>query len=155
VRVDIPVSADAPYCKWSTIFWMVLIAFAVRVSFLLLLGTYCFDRADDDGVCVINNSAAPIGKGLGFNSPFSNEHTGPTSWIAPVHPLLVALAFHYFGIMTHASIIFTLPRRDGFQRTLNSIQMVPVQILERSIGHGRSRAGDARKTLRRTIRWFT
>jgi hypothetical protein len=93
VRVDAPVSADAQYCKWSTIFWMVLIAFAVRVSFLLLLGTYRFDRADDYGVGEINNIAAPIGKGLGFNSPFSNEHTGPTSWIAPVHPYLVAVAF--------------------------------------------------------------
>ena len=122
---------------------------------LLLLGTYRFDRADDDGIGEINYIAAPIGKGLGINSPFSNEHTGPTSWIAPVHRYLVALAFRYFGIMTHASIIFTLPRRAGFQRRLNSFQIVPVQILEGSIRHGRSRTGYARKTLRRTIRWFT
>ena len=84
LRVDTPVFAEAPYCTWSTISWMVLIAFAVRVSFLLLLGTYRFDRADDDGIGEINYIAAPIGKGLGINSPFSNEHTGPTSWIAPV-----------------------------------------------------------------------
>jgi hypothetical protein len=64
VRIDTPVSADAQYCKWSTIFWMVLIDFAVRASLLLLRGTYRFDRADGNVVGEINNIAAPIGKGL-------------------------------------------------------------------------------------------
>jgi len=87
-RVETHACVDSPFCKWSTIFWMVLIAFAVRISFLLLLRTYSFERADDYGVGEINNIAASIAKGLGFSSPFSSEYTGPTSWVAPVLVLL-------------------------------------------------------------------
>jgi hypothetical protein len=57
-RVVTRVSVDAEFYKWSTIFWMVLIAFAIRVSFLLLLRTYRFVRADDYGVGEVNNIAA-------------------------------------------------------------------------------------------------
>jgi hypothetical protein len=125
------VSADDRFCKWSTIFWMVLIAFAVRVSFLFLLGTYRFDRVDDYGVGEITNIAASIAKGLGFSSPFGSEYTGPTSWIAPVYPYFVALVFHFFGIMTHASIIviFTV------QSLFSALTVIPILgIAERTVG---------------------
>src|ERR1700693_3792304 len=130
-RVDARVSADSPFCKWSTIFWMVLIAFAIRVSFLLLLRTYSFERTDDYGVGEINNIAASIVKGLGFSSPFSNEYTGPTSWVAPIYPYFVALGFRCFGIMTHASIIsiFTL------QSLFSALTVVPILgIAQRTVG---------------------
>jgi hypothetical protein len=130
-RVDTRVAADAGFCKWSTIFWMVLIAFAVRVSFLLLLRTYRFERADDYGVGEINNIAASIAKGLGFSSPFSNEYTGPTSWVAPVYPYFVALVFRFLGIMTHASIIFIFTVQSLF----SALTVIPILgIAQRTVG---------------------
>jgi hypothetical protein len=130
-RVDAPISADTPFCRWSTIFWMVLIAFAVRVSFLLLLRTYTFERADDYGVGEANNIAASIVKGLGFSSPFSDEYTGPTSWVAPAYPYFVALVFRFFGIMTHASVIciFTV------QSLFSALTVIPILgIAQRTVG---------------------
>jgi len=110
---------------------MVLIAFAVRVSFLLLLRTYSFERADDYGVGEINNIAASIAKGLGFSSPFSNEYTGPTSWVAPVYPYFVALVFRFLGIMTHASIILIFTVQSLF----SALTVIPILgIAQRTVG---------------------
>jgi hypothetical protein len=41
-------------------------------------------------------------KGKGFSSPFGGD-TGPTAWLTPVYPLLVAGVFRVFGIFTNAS----------------------------------------------------
>jgi hypothetical protein len=97
-RVDSPVSPVVRFWKCSTLFWLVLVAFGVRLSFMLLLGTYRFDRVDDVcGIGEITNIAASIAKGHGFSSPFGYEYTGPTSWIAPVYPYFVALVFATSG----------------------------------------------------------
>ena len=40
--------------------------------------------------------------GKGFSNPFGKE-TGPTAWLAPVYPLLVAAAFRIFGPFTVAA----------------------------------------------------
>ena len=37
--------------------------------------------------------------GKGFSNPFKKE-TGPTAWLTPVYPLLVAAAFKLFGVFT-------------------------------------------------------
>src|SRR5215471_12823336 len=37
--------------------------------------------------------------GKGFSNPFRHE-TGPTAWLTPVYPLIVAAAFKIFGIFT-------------------------------------------------------
>src|SRR5215467_15358752 len=46
--------------------------------------------------------AQSLATGKGFNSPFGKD-TGPTAWLAPVYPLLVAAIFRVFGIFTRAS----------------------------------------------------
>lgn len=46
--------------------------------------------------------AASLAAGKGFSSPFGKE-TGPTAWLTPVYPLLVAGIFRVFGIFTRAS----------------------------------------------------
>ncbi|HEY6943856.1 MAG TPA: hypothetical protein VI431_01860, partial [Candidatus Acidoferrum sp.] len=46
--------------------------------------------------------AASLATGKGFSSPFGKE-TGPTAWLTPVYPLLVAGVFRVFGIFTRAS----------------------------------------------------
>jgi hypothetical protein len=125
------VSSDVQFCRWSTIFWMVLVAIAVRISFILLLRTYQFGRIDDYGVGEATNIAASIARGLGFSSPFSFEYTGPTSWIAPAYPYFAALVFRYFGIMTHASSIVIFAAQSLF----SALTIIPILgIASRTVG---------------------
>src|SRR5262245_8395610 len=46
--------------------------------------------------------SSALASGKGFSSPFLKE-TGPTAWLAPVYPLLVAGIFRVFGIFTRSS----------------------------------------------------
>src|SRR5215813_12471080 len=50
--------------------------------------------------------------GKGFSNPFLRD-TGPTAWLTPVYPLLVAATFKIFGIFTLSAFLFLV--------TLNSI----------------------------------
>jgi hypothetical protein len=47
--------------------------------------------------------ARSIATGQGFSNPFQRE-TGPTAWLTPVYPLLVAATFKIFGIFTIPSL---------------------------------------------------
>ena len=49
--------------------------------------------------------AASLATHKGFGNPFHKE-TGPTAWLAPVYPLLVAGAFKVFGVRSLASFYF-------------------------------------------------
>jgi hypothetical protein len=49
--------------------------------------------------------ARSIATGNGFSNPFGRE-TGPTAWLTPVYPLLVAAVFKIFGIFTVRSFLF-------------------------------------------------
>jgi hypothetical protein len=46
--------------------------------------------------------AYSLATGKGFSSPFRRE-TGPTAWLTPVYPLLVAGVFRVFGVFTAKS----------------------------------------------------
>ena len=46
--------------------------------------------------------SSALASGKGFSSPFLKE-TGPTAWLTPVYPLLVAGIFRAFGIFTRPS----------------------------------------------------
>src|SRR5260370_29214448 len=46
--------------------------------------------------------AYSLAVGKGFSSPFRRE-TGPTAWLTPVYPLLVARVFRVFGVFTAKS----------------------------------------------------
>jgi hypothetical protein len=49
--------------------------------------------------------AHSLATGKGFGNPFLRE-TGPTAWLAPVYPLLVAGTFRLFGVFTIQSFFF-------------------------------------------------
>ena len=49
--------------------------------------------------------AHSLATGRGFSDPFGRE-TGPTAWLTPVYPLLVAATFKVFGISTIPSFFF-------------------------------------------------
>jgi hypothetical protein len=46
--------------------------------------------------------AASLAKGQGFSSPFS-QPTGPSAWIPPIYPYLLAGIFRIFGVFTVSS----------------------------------------------------
>jgi Dolichyl-phosphate-mannose-protein mannosyltransferase len=49
--------------------------------------------------------ARSIATGNGFSDPFGRR-TGPTAWLTPVYPLLVAAAFKMFGVFTIRAFFF-------------------------------------------------
>jgi len=51
--------------------------------------------------------AASIATGHGFSSPFQPQ-TGPTAWLAPLYPYLLAGVFKLFGVYTRSSAIVIL-----------------------------------------------
>jgi len=51
--------------------------------------------------------ARSIVEGKGFSSPLFSD-TGPTAWMTPVYPLIVAAVFKIFGIYTKASALALL-----------------------------------------------
>ena len=50
------------------------------------------------------NIAGSIARGQGFSSPL-RVPTGPTAWMAPIYPLLLAGVFRFFGVYTFPSFV--------------------------------------------------
>jgi 4-amino-4-deoxy-L-arabinose transferase-like glycosyltransferase len=50
------------------------------------------------------NIAYALATGHGFSSPFRID-TGPTAWMTPIYPLLLAGIFHVFGVYTYGSFV--------------------------------------------------
>ena len=87
------------------LFW---VAFAVRLLYMTLAHTYRIRGYEDHFNFAWE--AGRIGKalatGYGYADPFSNivvAHTGPTAWLPPLYPLLIAAIFNLFGIYTATS----------------------------------------------------
>ncbi len=86
---------------------ILIVAFAARLAFAwdqerkipaTALATAPF--AQETG-----NIAYSLATGKGFSNPFRRE-TGPTAWLTPVYPLLVAAAFKLFGTFTIHAFFF-------------------------------------------------
>ncbi len=87
---------------------LLVCGFILRFGFVLWKKTYIGSPNDNipfgEEICSI---ADHIVRGQGFSSPF-HQDTGPTAWIAPVYPYLVALVFRLFGSYSAASAIVLL-----------------------------------------------
>src|ERR1700761_5440122 len=90
------------------VFW---VAFAVRVTYLTLAHTYRIRPYDDHMLFgeEMGRIARALATGFGFSDPFRG-HTGPTTWVGPLFPLLLAGVFKLFGVFTAGSawVILTL-----------------------------------------------
>jgi 4-amino-4-deoxy-L-arabinose transferase-like glycosyltransferase len=90
------------------VFW---VAFAVRVLYLTLAHTYRFRPYDDHMLFgeEMGRVARALATGYGFSDPFRG-HTGPTAWVGPLFPLLLAGVFKLFGVFSPLSgwVILTL-----------------------------------------------
>jgi len=101
-------SARAP----RRIFWT---GFVVRLLYMTLAHTYRIRPAQDHFQFgwEAGRIARALVTGYGYADPFSNvwiAHTGPTAWLPPLYPLLLAGIFRVFGVFTHASawVLFTI-----------------------------------------------
>lgn len=87
---------------------IVVVAFLVRVGILSYL-SHAAIRAGNamaEGTPFASETgaiAASIAAGRGFSSPLRFFQTGPTAWLAPVYPYLLAGIFKVFGIYSTAS----------------------------------------------------
>ena len=90
------------------IFWTGLL---VRVAYLTLAHTWRFSPFEDHFTFGYEMAriARALVTGYGYADPFSG-HTGPTAWVPPLYPLLIAAVFNLTGIYTPLSawILLTL-----------------------------------------------
>ncbi len=136
----------------SPLFWIVVLAFVVRIAFMVGARTYLFDAYRFDEYSYHNeatNIARSIAEGRGFGSPFSEGYTGPTAWIAPAYPYLVAFFFRMFGVFsTNAAIALML-----LQSAFSAFTCVPIAAIgERTLGR---RAGVVAALLWAVFPWFS
>ena len=87
---------------------IVVVAFLVRVGVLSYLSHAAIraGNAMTEGTPFASETgaiAASIAAGRGFSSPLRFFQTGPTAWLAPVYPYLLAGIFKLFGIYSSAS----------------------------------------------------
>jgi hypothetical protein len=91
----------------TSLLLILLVALAGRIAFAVnqvskippaALTTASFDQET-------GSIASSIATHKGFSSPFRKE-TGPTAWLTPVYPLLVAASFKLFGLRSLASLYF-------------------------------------------------
>jgi 4-amino-4-deoxy-L-arabinose transferase-like glycosyltransferase len=75
---------------------------ALRVAFLTASGAYVF-RPDYFGFgWEAGRIASSLAAGRGFSDPFQGT-TGPTAWVAPLYPVLLAGIFRTFGTYSRLS----------------------------------------------------
>jgi 4-amino-4-deoxy-L-arabinose transferase-like glycosyltransferase len=81
-----------------------LAAFVVRVLYLTLAHTYLIHNYDNHMLFgeEMGRVARALATGYGFSDPFRG-HTGPTAWVGPLFPLILAGVFKCFGVFTPAS----------------------------------------------------
>jgi len=89
-----------PRAPWR-LFWA---AFLVRVLYITLAHTYRVHSYDDHFPFgwEAGRIARSLVTGHGYSSPFRGN-TGPTAWLPPLYPLLLAAIFKIFGIYTALS----------------------------------------------------
>jgi hypothetical protein len=92
---------------WS-IFWA---GFLLRVLYITLAHTYRIRLAEDhlQFGWEMGRIARALVTGYGYADPFTG-HSGPTAWVPPLYPLLLAGVFKIFGVYTAASawVILTI-----------------------------------------------
>jgi hypothetical protein len=97
-----------PFRAPSTIFW---VGFLLRVAYITLAHTYRIRLSEDhlQFGWEMGRIARALVTGFGYADPFTG-HSGPTAWVPPLYPLLLAGVFKIFGVYTAKSawVILTI-----------------------------------------------
>ena len=120
----------------ARIFW---VGFLVRVLYMTLAHTYRIRVAEDHFQFgwEAGRIARALVTGYGYADPFANvyyAHTGPTAWLPPLYPLLLAGIFRVFGVFTHASawVLFAIQSAFSAATALATYE-IAARILSRRI----------------------
>jgi 4-amino-4-deoxy-L-arabinose transferase-like glycosyltransferase len=118
-------SSNSQIRRW---FWMVLIALVIRLAVAGFLYPEHLnpDRDYWKFAGETGRIARSLAEGKGFSSPFFAE-TGPTAWLTPVFPLLLAGVFKVFGVYTRASALVIL----GLDCLFSALTCIPVSLIAR------------------------
>jgi 4-amino-4-deoxy-L-arabinose transferase-like glycosyltransferase len=105
------VSANPTNRSFSTPWILFWVGFLMRVGYITIAHTYRFSPFEDHFTFGYEMArvARALVTGFGYSDPFSG-HTGPTAWVPPVYPLLIAGVFKLFGIYSLKSgwVLLTL-----------------------------------------------
>ena len=106
----------------------VLVAFALRLAVIAFLYPEQLDPSRDHWHFGYETGriARSIAQGKGFSSPLFGD-TGPTAWMTPAYPYLVAGVFKIFGIYTKASALFLL----SLNGLVSALTCIPVFFIAR------------------------
>jgi 4-amino-4-deoxy-L-arabinose transferase-like glycosyltransferase len=111
----------------------VIVVFAFAIRILLFWAVQIHGK-----VPIINNMpfgyetgriARSIAEGKGFSSPLSIE-TGPTIWLTPIFPYLLAGVFKVFGVYTYKSMLMITALNDAF----SALTCIPVFFIAKRVG---------------------
>ena len=114
----------------SSLIWMVLTALAIRLVVMVFLLPEQLDPSRDHWHFGYETGriARSIAQGHGFSSPLFAE-TGPTAWMSPVYPYIVAGVFKVFGIYTPASAAVLL----SLNALTSALTCIPIFFIARRI----------------------
>jgi len=108
-RTDSPAiaenSAEGAQRSWThSIFFIVLVAFLLRVAVITIGHTYRITPRRDHFQFgwEMGRIARSIATGQGFSSP-TDLYTGPSAWAPPVYPYILAGVFKLFGVYSNLS----------------------------------------------------
>ncbi len=118
----------------AAVWWAVVVAFVFRYGWVLVAHKYRFtlpthyDFGEEMGAV-----ARSLVTGHGFSSPFP-ELSGPTTWVAPVYPFLIAGVFKIFGLYSTASALVMLALNSACSAlTCWTIYLLGIQLTTRRI----------------------
>lgn len=99
-----------------------------RIGYVVLAHSYRFKPGSENFNFgwEIGRIAHSLALGMGFSNPM-NGITGPTAWIAPVYPLMVAAAFKLFGVYSYHAALVMLCVNSVF----SALTAVPVYLVTR------------------------
>jgi hypothetical protein len=91
------------------LFWMVAVALALRLAAMAYLYPLQLSARAQHWSFGYETGriAASIAEGHGFSSPLFGD-TGPTAWMTPIYPYIVAGVFKVFGVFSTASALVIL-----------------------------------------------
>jgi 4-amino-4-deoxy-L-arabinose transferase-like glycosyltransferase len=124
----------------TSFFWMVLIAFGLRLALIIVGHTYKFKAFDNDFSFgwEMGRIGRAIATGHGFADPFDGQ-TGPTAWEPPLYPYLIARVFQLTGVYSHASAFVLLSINSIF----SALTCIPIFLIARKCFSERVAVGTA------------
>ncbi len=118
------IARPAPQTRLERVPWKIVwIALALRIAYMTLARTWHMQPWNHHFAFgyEMGRIARALATGYGFADPFRG-HTGPTAWVAPLFPWILAGVFRLFGVYTALSAWAIL----AFDCVLNALIIVTI-----------------------------